>query len=733
MLPSLVILSLSSLLPITYGSTSTSRTRTPSIIDLHLQPNYLENNKGSSIDYTTCEDYEAHDYEEYKDQEGEVCHYTHYEEMRIKDDFPGVLSCCPFHGHISSTENCQGRDKDGNEAKFKKAEVCVKPIEGEDNNIAGKINLNCKSETVKGVFEKEASLSTENKIQVLHVGQKNYTNFCIGIKCDSNDEQFEHQYEACEETLNTGRFLLPGTKCCGEGGKLHAKNSLGEVVIGNQECLEGEMTNEVRQTLELCKGKRVVVLEDADATTSEEEICVSETNQGSKKAICIDECETNKKCVQLCMGHGQAINKGLHSVPSKINLDEIFPGTLFINASLNKHGHQMENVMLYPDWRCQDAVDIQEDGSLRLKEKRSAGQVLHYGEFCIEPLDQDMERGKYRVKTSWVKEKEDEEVVEKEYVYYSVVLCISIVFLVLTIGIYVVYRGVLLKLMYNKIMINFAGSLLLAFLSLVVMQNLEGKEQTQSTCIGLTLLNQFAILSSFSLMTLMSYNIFIQLYQLVTNVEGFGKRVAFCYIIPGLITFVTLIVELTAPLCASVRPKIGSRSCHFYGGVDKFLWLYLPILLLLLVNTGMFVYIVFNICKTNSGSNSDGRVSMKRDKMLIYIRLFLGMGITWYFEILNFALSSLELDPRWMVLTDTLNMCQGIWVFIIFVCKRNVINVVSGKWKNMYNSVARQMSSRMTISTRPAKSAMSATSRTDDTSLSMSLTAADPHVDPIRS
>ena len=44
--------------------------------------------------------------------------------------------------------------------------------------------------------------------------------------------------------------------------------------------------------------------------------------------------------------------------------------------------------------------------------------------------------------------------------------------------------------------------------------------------------------------------------------------------------------------------------------------------------------------------------------MLIFSKLFLGMGITWYFEILNFALSSLELDPRWLVFTDTLNMCQ---------------------------------------------------------------------------
>ena len=81
--------------------------------------------------------------------------------------------------------------------------------------------------------------------------------------------------------------------------------------------------------------------------------------------------------------------------------------------------------------------------------------------------------------------------------------------------------------------------------------------------------------------------------------------------------------------------------------------------------------------------------------MLIYTKLFLGMGITWYFEILNFALSSLELDPRWMVFTDTLNMCQvtqikrssihqtlslqGVWVFIIFVCKKNVWRVMTGK------------------------------------------------------
>ena len=46
------------------------------------------------------------------------------------------------------------------------------------------------------------------------------------------------------------------------------------------------------------------------------------------------------------------------------------------------------------------------------------------------------------------------------------------------------------------------------------------------------------------------------------------------------------------------KKTFSFRSCHFYGGEDKFLWLYLPILVLLLINTGMFIYVVIKTCKT---------------------------------------------------------------------------------------------------------------------------------------
>ena len=206
MLPCFMTIGYGLLLPVTHSRT----------INLRLQPDYLQKYEGSSINYATCEVDFHHDDPDYEDYcPGEVCHYTHYWEMRIKKEFPGVRPCCPFHGHISRTWNCQGRDSDGNQAVFNGAEVCVKPIEGQDNNVAGKINLSCKSQIVKGVFEEEARLSTKNDIQVLHVGQKNYTNFCIGIKCDSNDENFEHQYNACEGKIQE-KPLPDGTRCCGK-------------------------------------------------------------------------------------------------------------------------------------------------------------------------------------------------------------------------------------------------------------------------------------------------------------------------------------------------------------------------------------------------------------------------------------------------------------------------------------------------------------------------------------
>ena len=61
--------------------------------------------------------------------------------------------------------------------------------------------------------------------------------------------------------------------------------------------------------------------------------------------------------------------------------------------------------------------------------------------------------------------------------------------------------------------------------------------------------------------------------------------------------------------------------------------------------------------QTQTLSGKQGRKE-KFDKMCIYLRLFLGMGILWYFEILAFALRDAEISSDWLVFTNILNLMQ---------------------------------------------------------------------------
>merc|ERR1719234_1598594 len=165
-----------------------------------------------------------------------------------------------------------------------------------------------------------------------------------------------------------------------------------------------------------------------------------------------------------------------------------------------------------------------------------------------------------------------------------------------------------------------------------------------------------------------------------------------------------MIVELAAPRCASARPKFGMRACHFDGDVSKFIFFLLPILLLLIANSIMFCFIAYNLYENHTSAKRGGHRSKKMDQMVIFVRLFLGMGITWYFEILVFALSNHNVHPNVFIFTDTLNMCQGVWVFFIFVCKRNVYGVMTGQARELYNTVrhtVRSLTRQATGSTHP--------------------------------
>ena len=78
---------------------------------------------------------------------------------------------------------------------------------------------------------------------------------------------------------------------------------------------------------------------------------------------------------------------------------------------------------------------------------------------------------------------------------------------------------------------------------------------------------------------------------------------------------------------------------------------------MLLMNTGMMIYIFVSIYRQKmmtTGGQGANR-SQKKDMICLYLRLFLGMGFIWYFEILSWVV---EPTGRFWVIADALNMLQ---------------------------------------------------------------------------
>ena len=125
-------------------------------------------------------------------------------------------------------------------------------------------------------------------------------------------------------------------------------------------------------------------------------------------------------------------------------------------------------------------------------------------------------------------------------------------------------------------------------------------------------------------------------------------EIASGYGIPLIISFLTLIVEISSPRCAIYKPRFGEETCFFSGKAfnntiykieykvfqyskkhrwicfdvvsdttSKGIWFFLPLGILLLINLFMFISIVFKMLRLEGKENMSNTKKMK--KLVIYL------------------------------------------------------------------------------------------------------------------
>jgi hypothetical protein len=63
-------------------------------------------------------------------------------------------------------------------------------------------------------------------------------------------------------------------------------------------------------------------------------------------------------------------------------------------------------------------------------------------------------------------------------------------------------------------------------------------------------------------------------------------------------------------------------------------------------------------------------------RFFLYLKLFVVMGINWVAELISFMCGGPQ--EIWY-LPDIANTLQGVFIFVIFVCKRRILGLVKGR------------------------------------------------------
>ena len=486
-----------------------------------------------------------------------------------------------------------------------------------------KIALDCPNECTLitgGEFEGEPNLiEGQNGKLDLKVDNKVFDNFCLGYEC--LDGAWVPTYEAChcksltdfQSDLTELQKAYPGVDlCCSKSGILNTED---QTCYQDDKIIDPDKTdsNGTYQCSWKTRKEFEHVTRDDLKNEGRTPTCLSiiKTSKGLSVGgiICTPACQGKEKCFQSCNLKNKCFNGdgGTLYKPCEESTDwsDImgFPmssdeGTGNIEYGYGEvpchkiHSHY-DSQQIFPEDKCQDQAHFNQNGDLVLRERNI---TLHYKEFCVTPTTKDHRKGRIMIQACLPKKEE-----KTKFSFYFIILSISITCLILTILVYVIFHKALLKTSYNKIMLNFATSLFLAFLILVINMN-HSNDFSKLCCTILGHFNQFFFLATFTWMTIMSYEIFKQIHGMNHFIGGHNansilKQILVGYGVPFLIVRGTIIVEVSAPPCASYNPKFGHKSCLFFGKLDKFLWLYGPILIMLLINTGMFIYITINVVK----------------------------------------------------------------------------------------------------------------------------------------
>ncbi|KXJ82612.1 hypothetical protein RP20_CCG012774 [Aedes albopictus] len=263
---------------------------------------------------------------------------------------------------------------------------------------------------------------------------------------------------------------------------------------------------------------------------------------------------------------------------------------------------------------------------------------------------------------------------------HSVGLILSIPFLLATLLIYAWIPE--LRNIHGKSLICYIFALTNAYIVLLIMHF--GSNAIPCEAQGYLL--YFFVLVAFFWLNVMCFDIF---WTFSSGVVIKNERKRFLYYslyawgCPLVLVVLVAIFENTELIEDHLRPGFGINNCSFYTDkMVQFLYLYLPLLILIAANLYFFIVTAVRIIRVQrateaalkNDSRRHNRFENDRHRFTLYLRLFIVMGVTWTFEIISWAME----NSIWIFyVVDVCNCLLGVMIFFLFVWKQKVRKLVA--------------------------------------------------------
>ena len=201
------------------------------------------------------------------------------------------------------------------------------------------------------------------------------------------------------------------------------------------------------------------------------------------------------------------------------------------------------------------------------------------------------------------------------------------------------------------------------------------KEHTQiCQCIGVAL--HFTWTTSFSIMTYIAFDLTYRFTNICqpwyTKKNINTKKIFFCWVLTILYVLVCVLLDIFTELDLAYGPD---RGMCFIQPNKYLLYLFVvPVVAFATLNMACFITVIFSVNMILRG-NAEALDNVDKENILIFVRIFSLMGITWVFGLLPTLVGVFEL---WYVFIIA-NALQGFYILLAFGINRKVRQIIYNK------------------------------------------------------